>query len=269
MRASIYSLEGGKVGTLELPSQFREEYRPDLIKRAVLAIQTHRLIAYGADLLAGLRKVAIVSKRRRRYKSTYGRGIARVPKKTMMRRGMWFLWRGAVAPGMVGGRRAFPPRVEKVIWEKINLKERKKAIRSAIAATGIREIVKQRGHRLPKIELPIVLEDKFEDLERTKDVVEVLKKIGLEEELRRAKEKKIRPGRGKLRGRKYRRKVGPLVIVSRRCNLMKAARNIAGIDVVQVKDLNAELLAPGAHPGRLTLWTKAAIEKLKKEKFFT
>ncbi len=29
-----------------------------------------------------------------------------------------------------------------------------------------------------------------------------------------------------------------------------------------VKNLNAELLAPGAHPGRLTLWTNGALEQL-------
>ena len=44
---------------------------------------------------------------------------------------------------------------------------------------------------------------------------------------------------------------------------MKAAKNLPGVDVVTVDNLNVELLAPGTHPGRLTIWTQSAIEKLK------
>ena len=78
----------------------------------------------------------------------------------------------------------------------------------------------------------------------------------------------MRAGKGKLRGRKYQRKTGPLLVVSKDCSLEKSACNIPGIDVVQINNINAELLAPGTHLGRLTLFTQAAIEKLGKEKLF-
>ncbi len=44
---------------------------------------------------------------------------------------------------------------------------------------------------------------------------------------------------------------------------MKAARNILGMDVVKIDSLNVELLAPGTHPGRLTIWSKSAFDKLE------
>ncbi len=133
MKVDVYSLEGEKVRSIELPKQFNEEYRPDLIRRAVFAIMSHNIQEYGAHPEAGKRSSAKLSRRRRDYKGAYGIGISRIPRKTMWRRGTQFGWVGAWAPGTVGGRRAHPPKAEKN-WEKsINVKERKKAIRSAIA----------------------------------------------------------------------------------------------------------------------------------------
>ena len=92
--------------------------------------------------------------------------------------------------------------------------------------------------------------------------------LGLEKELERVSEKKVRAGKGKSRGRKYKKKNGPLIVVSKKDKLSRAAVNILGIDVVDVKSLNAELLAPGAKAGRLTLWTKGAIHILEKDNLF-
>ena len=111
-------------------------------------------------------------------------------------------------------------------------------------------------------------QSKIEDLKRTKDVRDVLLKLGLGEELERAGIKKVRAGRGKRRGRRYKLKKGPLMVVSKRCALYEAARNIPGVDVCIVNELNAELLAPGTQAGRLTLWTESAIENMGKEKLF-
>ena len=87
-------------------------------------------------------------------------------------------------------------------------------------------------------------------------------------ELERLNAKKVRAGVGKNRGRPYRKKKGPLIVVSANCNLSKSAKNIPGVDVCVVKDLNAELLAPGASVGRFTIFTEKAIEILEKEKLF-
>ena len=131
MKTSLLNLEGKKIGTVELPAQFNESYHPDLIKRAVLAINANSRQAYGTFKQAGTRPSISLSRRRHVYKTTYGFGISRAPRKIISGRGSRFNWVGAFAPGTVSGRRAHPPKAEK-IWEvKINKKERKKAIRSA------------------------------------------------------------------------------------------------------------------------------------------
>jgi len=114
-----------------------------------------------------------------------------------------------------------------------------------------------------------LFENKFEDLKKAKEVVIALEKLGMESELARTKVKSLRAGRGKLRGRKYKRRVGPLLIVSKMCAVEKSAANIPGVEVVEVKHINAEQLAPGAIPSRLTVWTQAALEVMQKEKLFT
>ena len=267
MKLTIFDLANNKVGEIQLPKQFQEELRPDLIQRTVLAIQSHRRIPYSASPSAGKRSSAKLSRRRRDYRGSYGFGISRVPRKILSRRGTRMNWVGAFAPGTVGGKRAHPPKAEKVWWKKINEKERLKAIRSAISATTSKEVVSGRGHFIPD-NYPFILDDKFEALEKTKEVMQILEKIGLNNELARVREKKIRAGKGKSRGRKYVKKKGPLIVVSKPNSLMGMAINIPGVDVIDVKRLNAELLAPGGKPGRLTLWTASSIETIKKENLF-
>ncbi len=65
-----------------------------------------------------------------------------------------------------------------------------------------------------------------------------------------------------MRGRRKKQAVGPLLVVAENEGIARAARNIVGMDVAQVNNLNVELLAPGTHPGRLTMWSKSAFEKL-------
>ena len=267
MILNILDLTNNKIGEMKLPEQFDEDLRPDLIHRTVLAIQSHKRRPYAASPLAGKRASAKLSRRRRDYRGSYGFGISRVPRKIMSRRGTRMNWVGAFAPGTVGGRRAHPPKAEKIWWKKINEKERLKAIRSAISTTTSKEVVMQRGHLIPD-NFPFILDEKFESLQKTKEVIQALVKLGLDKELARVEEKKIRAGKGKSRGRKYIRKKGPLIVVSNSNKLVRGAFNIPGVDVIDVRKLNAELLAPGGKPGRLTLWTTSAIETIKKEKLF-
>ena len=266
MKLQILSISKEEIGKQEMPVQFNEEIRPDLIKRAVISIQGNTRQAYGADPMAGKRASAKLSRRRHAYKTAYGHGISRVPRKIMSRRGERMNWVGAFAPGTVGGRKAHPPKAGKDWTKKINKKERRKAIRSAIAATLSKELV-SKNHIIPD-NYPFIIENKIESLKKTKQVKDVLKKIGLEKELSRINERTIRSGKGKKRGRKYKSKAGPLIIVSKECALLKAAKNIAGINVRQVKSLNAKSLAPSANPGRLAIWTQDAIKELENKKLF-
>ncbi len=266
MEVALLTLNGEKAKQ-KLPVQFTEVVRPDLIKRAVHALQSRRRQPYGTDPRAGKKFSAKLSKRRRKYRGSYGHGISRIPRKIMSRRGLHFNWVGAMVPQAVGGMIAHPPKAEKIWLQKINISERRKAIRSAISATAFPDIVSGRGHKLPKI-YPFVAEDKTETLTKTSEVIKALETWGFKEELKRSAVKKVRAGRGKTRGRKHKTRKGVLFVVNENCKLSKSARNIPGVDVVNVKKLNAELLAPGGVPGRSTIFTKKAIETLDKEKLF-
>ncbi len=269
MKVAVIDAEKGSIGEVELPQQFSEQFHPDLIARAVLAVQSSRRQPYGADPEAGKRYSAKLSRRRRDFKGAYGHGISRIPRKTMSRSGTRFNWQGALAPGTVGGRQAHPPKAEKSFVKKINKKENRKAIRSALAATMLAPVVSQRGHVIPK-NYPFIASTGLEQLGKTKNVVDALGRFGFGAELTRVSGRTVRAGRGKARGRKYAGKVGPLLVVSsENCSLIRAARNIMGVDVAVVNRLNADLLAPGTSPGRLTLFTAAAIERLGKEKLFS
>jgi large subunit ribosomal protein L4e len=267
MKAEILDLLANKIGSIELPSQFEEEIRPDLIRRAFFSIQSSSRQVYGAFPKAGQRQYANLSRRRRDFKATYGKGISRASRKIVSRRGSQFVWIGAFSPGTVGGRRAHPPKSTRVYAQDINKKENRKAIRSAIAASASPELVKIHGHRFSNV--PLIFEDKIENVSKSNELKQILLKIGLKDELSRLEEKTIRPGKGKTRGRKYRKKTGPLVVVSKNCPLINAVKNLQGFDYIIVDNINAYALAPGGQPGRLVIWSKQSIEKLKSDKLFT
>ncbi len=249
MKVNVYSMEGEVTGDIELPAIFNEEYRPDIIKRAVISSQTARIQPWGNDPLAGKRTTA--------ESWGSGRGAAMVPR---IKNGS----RTAFIPLAVGGRQAHPVRSEKNHHEKINIKERRFAIRSAVAATTNKDLIEKRGHETGDIEqFPIVVEDDICSVKSTKETREIFKNLGVYDDIERAKNgKRVRAGRGKTRGRKYKKPKGPLLVVGEDNGIKLGARNHAGVDVVCVENLNAELLAPGTHAGRLTIFTKSAIEKL-------
>lgn len=267
MKLKMMSMARLELGEVALPMQFGEKLNPGLIKRAFYAIASNKRQPYGVDPRAGKKASVWMSRRRRDYRGSYGKGMSRVPRKVMSRRGTQINFTAAFAPGTVKGRKAHPPKAERIWERKINTKERRKAIRSAIAATIMPDLVAARGHKVPK-DYPFIIEDKITESKKTKDVFTVLKALGFADELTRSSIKKVRAGKGKMRGRKYQRKTGPLLVVKDRCSLEKSAANIAGVDVVAVSDLNVELLAPGASPGRLTLWTKGAIDALAERGMF-
>jgi len=267
MELKILGKDNKEMGKQKLPVQFDEVVRVDLIKRAVEAIESRDRQSYGADPRAGKKQAARLSRRRRDYKGAYGKGLSRVPRKTMTRRGMQMIFVGAFAPGTVGGRRAFPPTSERNFAQGINDKERKKAIRAALAAVVDKAMVEKRGHKVPA-SYPFVLANDVEGVAKTQDLEAVLLAVGLSADLERGGKRHVRAGQGKLRGRRLKRSKGPLLVVSGDCAALKAARNIPGVDVVKVNTLNAKLLAPGTHAGRLTVFTQAAVQKMERDKLF-
>jgi large subunit ribosomal protein L4e len=248
--AKIYNLEGKATGKVELPTVFSTPVRPDVIKRAVLALQSTRYQPQGRDPMAGKRTTA-------ESRGT-GFGTARIPR---LKGGSG---RAAFAPGTVHGRAGHPPTSEKRIVKKISKKERRLALFSAIAATASKELVASRGHSIEDVpEIPLIVTDDLERLKKTKEVEESLIRLGILSEIYRVRDsRKVRAGKGKLRGRRIKQAVGPLLVVAESKGIREAAQNIPGVTVAVVSELNAELLAPGTHPGRLTLWTNSAIDKL-------
>jgi large subunit ribosomal protein L4e len=263
MELPILSATNEKRGTKKMPIQFDEPVRPDLIKRAVLALQSKRRQAYGSAPGAGQRASAKISRRRRDYKTSYGHGISRVPRKILTRRGTRMNWVGAVAPGTVGGRRAHPPKPWKIWDQKINEKERKKAIRSCLAASVSRPLAEARQQYVPP-SYPFILDSSIEDIKTCKELAAALGKLGITA----PPERKVRVGKGKARGRRHRAARGILIVVSKECNLCKAARNIPAVEVSTAKSLNAEKLAPGAQCGRVTLYTASSVEAIEQEHLF-
>ncbi|MEM4710329.1 MAG: 50S ribosomal protein L4 [Candidatus Woesearchaeota archaeon] len=263
MKVPIVNLEKKEIGKKELPKQFHEPVREDLIYRAITTIQANSRQPYGAYESAGMNVSAKLSRRRRDYKGSYGYGMARTPRKVLSHRGSRFNYVGALAPNTRGGRRAHPPKSERIWDKKINKKERRKAICSALAATLNIELIKSRGHKIPD-GFPFIVSDEIESLSKTKDVLKALNALGFKEELKRNKSKKIRSGKGKNRARPYKIKKSILFVVSKKCPLIKSADNIPGVDVATFDHLNTELLAPGIKPGRLTLYTESAIDKISK-----
>jgi len=132
---------------------------------------------------------------------------------------------------------------------------------------SITPLVLARGHRISGIpNLPLVVDDKVEGIEKTKDALSFLKKIGAYEDVERvADSKTIRPGKGKLRNKRFKTRRGPLFIYSNEnINLLKAVRNVPGVDVCNVHRLNLKQLAPGGHLGRFIIWTESAFRSLNK-----
>lgn len=250
---------------MTLPTQFDERVRPDIVKRAVLSIQSKNRQPYGADPEAGLKHVTRLNQRNNAFRGQKGKGMSRVPRKALLARGEQFYWVGAESPNTVGGRRAHPPKAEKDFSEDINNKERRKAIRSAISATADEELVSEKHDY--EGDLPLKTSD-ISDIEKTQELKSELEDLGLEDELERVSEKKVRAGKGANRGRKYVRKVGPLVVVAEDNGIEQAASNLQGVDVSKVDQLNAEKLAPGAKPGRLVVWSEKALEKLEDKELF-
>ena len=246
MKGKVYGMDGNIVEEIELPSVFNFEYRPDLIKKAFLVMRANKRQPYGAKATAGKDYVA--------ESQGPGRGSSRIPRLPS--------GRGAKVPGTVKGRRAHPPKPEKVWNKKINKKEMLLARISAIAATSNEEIVRKRGHKF-NAELPFIIEDKFEEIEKTKDAINVLQKIGLHDDIERAKNgKHIRAGRGKTRGRKYKIPKALLIVASNKEKIKKAVSNLTGVDVVEPEEINVGHLAPGGQAGRLTLYTLNAVKKI-------
>jgi large subunit ribosomal protein L4e len=166
-----------------------------------------------------------------------------------------------------GGHMYAPNRVWRRWHRKVNINMKRYAVCSALAASAIPALVAARGHRIGKInEIPLVVEtDSISKICKTKQALKLLKNLHVYDDIEKVKSsKKIRAGRGKSRNRRYVQRLGPLVIFKKRSSMIRAMRNIPGVDFACVDRLNLLQLAPGGHLGRLIIWTKDAFQALDK-----
>ena len=264
----VYDIDVEMGKKVSLPESFNTTVRTDLVKLAVASARANRRQAYGSNAHVGKRKPMSGMKHSVEWWGK-GRGVSRIMRRTGQRR-------GAQNPHTLGGRRAHGPKVEKDWSRKLNRNERRLARNSALAATTDIEMVSNRGHRFADeiSTLPIILGDYSEngkkiDIEAfnlsggTRKVSAIFEALGLGDDLRRASNgRKIRAGKATMRGRVHKTPKSVLLVVANKDGLAKAARNLPGVDVVAAKDLSAEHLAPGGDLGRLTVFTKAAVEAL-------
>ncbi|MFL2957952.1 MAG: 50S ribosomal protein L4 [Candidatus Thalassarchaeaceae archaeon] len=264
------SVKDGK--NITLPDVFNTEIRNDLVKSAVHSSRANRRQPYGHREHDGKKAPQPGMKHSVEWWGK-GRGVSRIMRKTGQRT-------AAQNPHTRGGRRAHGPMVAKKWSQKLNSKQKIMARNSAISASIDKSIVSSRGHKFSdEVRFPIIIGDYMEsrngtdekyDLESmplqysTRKFVAMMHGLGLGDDLIRAKEgRKIRAGKATMRGRKYRTPKSILLVVSKKEGLHKAAKNVPGVDVIATKDLCAEDLAPGGDIGRLTVWTKSAIEELE------
>merc|ERR1712112_488368 len=145
-----------------------------------------------------------------------------------------------------------------------NVNQRRYAITSAIAATGVPALVMSKGHRIEELpEVPLVISDKAEELKKTKEAVSLLKKLKAWNDVEKVyASKRFRAGKGKMRNRRRIQRRGPLVIYNQDNGISRAFRNIPGITLISVDRLNLLKVAPGGHVGRFCIWTQSAFARL-------
>ncbi|MDP3966552.1 MAG: 50S ribosomal protein L4, partial [archaeon] len=262
MKANLLDVDGNKLKQIEIPEFFESEVKTDLIQKILELKKTKQ--PYGPSPVAGNQYSASGKLKHHRHvwKSQYGRGMSRVPRKQMSRKGSQFNWVGATVPNTRGGRRAHPPKVFSMFKEgKINKKELRQGILCAISATASGKWIKKRYNSIkeePK-NFPLITESKILTL-KTKELLSSTRKILGENLFKIAVKKKVvRSGRGKLRGRKYKNNLGLLIVIGNDENLKTTA-----FDVVKAGKLGIKNLAEGT-PGRLTLYTEKAIANLKEK----
>ncbi len=253
MRAKVIGLDGAESAEIELPAVFDTPYRPEVIHKVYVNVLSHSYQRQGRYPAAG----EIVSAKSRNT----GLGIARIARA----RGEGFS-RAGQAAGVAGvrhGRVAHPPESWKIIYKKINHKEKQLGLCSAIALTAKKELVQRRGHKIGnEVKLPLVISNDIESIGRTKDLKNTLIRLG-DDIARASLVRKARSGTPRRRGRPIRSGTSVLIIVGNDSKLVSLSQSIPGVDIRYAKDISILDLVPGSKPIRLTIFSQGAIEYMK------
>ena len=259
MKVDILTLDGKKDGKIELPNIFETEIKKDVIHKAYINLESHGFQKHSTKPTAGQDVVADSND------PPTGRGIARIAR--MKGGGGGRQGQAGEVASIRGGRQAHPPKAEKVIYKKINKKENKLALCSAISATKSKELVLQRGHKIDEINsFPIIVSDEIESVTKTSKMIKILEDLKLIQDVKRLENRKKRSGKVALRGRTKKTGKSALFVLGNAKNVKNACGAIPGVDACSAKDLSVLDLAPGSDLIRLTIFSKKAIEEISKIK---
>jgi len=252
---SIYSEKNLRgESSICLPAVFRAPVRPDIVSFIHHEVAKNRRQPYAVNVDAGHQTSA--------ESWGTGRAVARIPR---VRGGGTHRSGQAAFGNMCRGGRMFAPTKTWRRWHrKVNVSQKRYAMCSAIAATGVPSLVMAKGHVISGIsEVPLVVSDKVESFEKTRQAVEFLRRSKAWADVTKVYQtKRMRAGVGKLRSRRTVQKLGPLIVYDQDQGVTKAFRNIPGVDCIQVDNLNLLKIAPGGHVGRFCIWTESAFKKL-------
>ena len=240
---------------MKLPAVFSAPIRPDLVSFVHTNIAKNARQAYAVSEDAGHQTSA--------ESWGTGRAVARIPR--VGGGGTGRSGQGAFGNMCRGGRMFAPTKTYRRWHRKVSVNQRRYAVVSALAASALPALVMARGHRIESVaELPLVISSAMESVNKTRAATEVLQKIAAFADVERVKvSRSLRAGKGKMRNRRFRQRRGPLVIYRENCGLVKAFRNIPGVELAPVSALNLLQLAPGGHLGRFCIWTQGAFEQLE------
>jgi large subunit ribosomal protein L4e len=237
-----------------MPAVYQSPIRPDLVSTIHELIRRNHRQPYAVSREAGHQTSA--------ESWGTGRAVARIPR--VRGGGTHRSGQGAYGNMCRGGRMFAPTKTYRRWHRKVNVAQKRYAICSAIAATGVPSLVMARGHVIDQInEVPLVVSDKVEGFTKTKEAVTLLRRMHVWADIEKVyNSKRYRAGKGKRRNRRYKKKLGPCIIYNQDNGIVRAFRNIPGIHFMQVERLNLLKLAPGGHLGRFCIWTESAFKKL-------
>jgi large subunit ribosomal protein L4e len=254
--AQVYNGNGEVAGQVRLPDIFFTPIRNDVVQFVHTNIAKNRRQPYAVSRLAGHQTSA--------ESWGTGRAVARIPR--VPGGGTHRAGQGAFGNMCRGGRMFAPTKVWRKWHRKVNVNQKRYAVCSAVAASAVPALVMARGHRISQVsEIPLVVANEaLESLEKASKAMQLLQKLKAFEDVEKVKDSvTLRAGKGKWRNRRYRQRRGPLVIYgTKNAPVVRAFRNVPGVEVVNVTRLNLLQLAPGGHLGRFVIWSRSAIEQL-------
>jgi len=237
-----------------LPAVFKAPIRPDIVSFIHHEVAKNHRQPYCVNRDAGHQTSA--------ESWGTGRAVARIPR--VRGGGTHRSGQGAFGNMCRGGHMFAPTKVYRRWHRKVNVAQKRYAICSAIAATGVPALLLAKGHCTEEIpEVPFVVSDDVQAYKKTKEAYILLKRTKAYNDVDKVyKTKRMRAGKGKMRNRRTVMKRGPLIVYDKDQGLTRAFRNLPGVETICVDKLNILKLAPGGHVGRFCIWTESAFKKL-------